>query len=70
MGQVGARVESPLTLLREYAAALRALLAGGPVSLQGRYVSLDEVALGWPADPAPPLYGGSVGPKSLAVIGA
>jgi alkanesulfonate monooxygenase SsuD/methylene tetrahydromethanopterin reductase-like flavin-dependent oxidoreductase (luciferase family) len=28
MGQVGARVESPVTLLREYVVALKALLAG------------------------------------------
>jgi alkanesulfonate monooxygenase SsuD/methylene tetrahydromethanopterin reductase-like flavin-dependent oxidoreductase (luciferase family) len=69
MGQVGARVESPLTLLREYAGALRALLAGGPVTVHGRYVSLDGVTLDWPPSPPPPLYGGSVGPKSLAVIG-
>ena len=32
MGQVGARAESPLTLLREYVDALRALLAGEPVT--------------------------------------
>ncbi len=69
MAQVGARAESPLTLLREYAEALRALLAGGPVTVAGRYVTLDAVELDWPASPAPQLYGGSVGPKSLAVIG-
>ena len=40
MAQVGARVESPLTLFREYAEALRALLAGGPVTVAGRYISL------------------------------
>src|SRR5215472_16597817 len=48
MGQVGARVESPLTLLREYLDALRALLRGERVTTQGRYVRLDDVALGWP----------------------
>ena len=36
MGQVGVRAESPLTLLREYVGALRALLAGDEVSTQGR----------------------------------
>lgn len=65
MGQVGARVASPLTLLREYATALAALLAGQRVSTQGRYVSLDDVALDWPPAPASPLLGGGVGPKSL-----
>src|SRR5581483_8617042 len=48
MGQVGARVESPLTLLREYLAARRALLRGERVSTDGRYVRLDRVALEWP----------------------
>src|ERR1043165_8722354 len=43
MGQVGARVESPMTLLREYLTALRALLRGERVSVSGRYVKLDEV---------------------------
>ena len=48
MGQVGVRAESPLTLLREYVGALRALLAGDEVSTQGRYVRLDRVRLGRP----------------------
>ncbi len=48
MGQVGARVESPLTLLGEYVTALRALLRGERVSTVGRYVRLDGVALDWP----------------------
>jgi alkanesulfonate monooxygenase SsuD/methylene tetrahydromethanopterin reductase-like flavin-dependent oxidoreductase (luciferase family) len=69
MAQVGARAESPLTLLREYAVALTALLTGEEVTQSGRYVHLDQVQLGWPPDPVPPLYGGAVGPKSLAVIG-
>src|SRR5215212_3311335 len=43
MGQVGARPESPMTLLREYASALRALLNGETVTTKGRYVHLDAV---------------------------
>src|SRR5262249_49035210 len=38
MGQAGARVESPMTLLREYTAALHALLHGETVTTRGRYV--------------------------------
>ena len=34
MGQVGARVASPLTLMREYVPALRALLAGESVTTE------------------------------------
>ena len=70
MGQVGARAASPMTLLREYAEALRALLAGEEVSVQGRYVQMDGVRLDWP--PAPDadqglLWLGGSGPKSLAL---
>lgn len=67
MGQVGGRVDSPLTLLREYATALRQLLAGERVSVDGRYVRLDEVALDWPPRSPPPLMLGGAGPKSLAL---
>jgi alkanesulfonate monooxygenase SsuD/methylene tetrahydromethanopterin reductase-like flavin-dependent oxidoreductase (luciferase family) len=69
MGQVGARAASPLTLLREYATALRALLAGESVTVQGRYVKLDAVKLDWPPAEVPPLYIGSTGPKTLALGG-
>ena len=53
MAQVGARVGSPLTLLEEYAGALRRLLDGDRVSVSGRYVNLDAVALNWPPDARP-----------------
>jgi 5,10-methylenetetrahydromethanopterin reductase len=69
MGQVGARVESPMTLLREYAGALRQLLNGEQVSVKGRYVTLDEVALDWPPLTAPALLLGGTGPKSLHLAG-
>lgn len=65
MAQVGARVGSPLSLLREYAEALRRLLAGERVTVHGRYVQLDDVALDWPPTPPPPLMLGGAGPKSL-----
>jgi alkanesulfonate monooxygenase SsuD/methylene tetrahydromethanopterin reductase-like flavin-dependent oxidoreductase (luciferase family) len=69
MGQVGSRAASPLTLLREYATALRALLRGEEVTAKGRYVNLDAVKLDWPPAEAPPLYVGSTGPKTLALGG-
>src|SRR3954453_16145657 len=47
MGQVGARVASPLTLLREYVDALHGLLGGDRLTVSGRYVRLDGVALDW-----------------------
>ena len=69
MGQVGARAASPLTLLREYATALRALLAGEEVTTEGRYVRLDRVKLDWPPEQAPPIVVGAMGPKTLALAG-
>jgi alkanesulfonate monooxygenase SsuD/methylene tetrahydromethanopterin reductase-like flavin-dependent oxidoreductase (luciferase family) len=69
MGQVGNRAASPLTLLREYATALRALLRGEEVTTKGRYVNLDAVRLDWPPAEVPPLYVGSTGPKTLALGG-
>jgi alkanesulfonate monooxygenase SsuD/methylene tetrahydromethanopterin reductase-like flavin-dependent oxidoreductase (luciferase family) len=70
MGQVGARAESPMTLLREHLDALRALLRGERVSTDGRYVKLDGVALDWPPAAAPEVLAGATGPRSLRLSGA
>jgi alkanesulfonate monooxygenase SsuD/methylene tetrahydromethanopterin reductase-like flavin-dependent oxidoreductase (luciferase family) len=48
MAQVGARVASPLSLLREYTTALSALLRGEALTVAGRYVTLSDVRLDWP----------------------
>lgn len=69
MGQVGARAASPLTLLREWVTALRALLAGEEVNTSGRYVSLDRVKLDWPPLTPPPIVVGASGPKTLQLAG-
>jgi alkanesulfonate monooxygenase SsuD/methylene tetrahydromethanopterin reductase-like flavin-dependent oxidoreductase (luciferase family) len=69
MSQVGARAESPLTLLREYTAALSALLRGETVTVHGRYVQLEDVALDWPPAVAPPLLVGGVRPRTVALAG-
>ncbi|AXE87108.1 LLM class flavin-dependent oxidoreductase [Streptomyces sp. Go-475] len=69
MGQVGARAESPVTLLREYIDALRALLRGERVTVDGRYVKLDDVSLGWPPLTAPEVLAGVTGPRSLRLAG-
>ncbi|CAM5242401.1 LLM class flavin-dependent oxidoreductase OS=Streptomyces alboniger OX=132473 GN=CP975_32530 PE=4 SV=1 [Streptomyces alboniger] len=69
MGQVGARAESPLTLLREHLDAMRALLAGERVTTEGRYVRLDGVALDWPPASAPAVYAGARGPRSVRLTG-
>ncbi|MGW3988200.1 LLM class flavin-dependent oxidoreductase [Streptomyces sp. NPDC004830] len=71
MGQVGARAESPVTLLREYLLALRALLDGERLTTHGRYVRLDGVALDWPPEgrASGGVLAGATGPKSLRLTG-
>lgn len=71
MGQAGARAASPLTLLREYLTALRALLRAERVTTDGRYVRLSDVALDWPpaADSAVPVLAGATGPGTLRLSG-
>jgi alkanesulfonate monooxygenase SsuD/methylene tetrahydromethanopterin reductase-like flavin-dependent oxidoreductase (luciferase family) len=67
MGQVGARVRSPLTLLREYVEALKALLAGETVTASGRYVTLTNVKLDYPPTGPTRIYAGATGPKTRAL---
>jgi alkanesulfonate monooxygenase SsuD/methylene tetrahydromethanopterin reductase-like flavin-dependent oxidoreductase (luciferase family) len=69
MRQVGAAVDSPMTLLREHTTAVRALLAGEEVSVSGRYVSLDAVKLDWPPATPPRLLVGARGPRTVALAG-
>ncbi|MEV6530293.1 LLM class flavin-dependent oxidoreductase [Streptomyces sp. NPDC051639] len=69
MGQVGARPESPLTLLREHLDALRALLRGERLSTRGRYVTLNDVALDWPPSTPVPVLAGATGPRTLRLAG-
>jgi alkanesulfonate monooxygenase SsuD/methylene tetrahydromethanopterin reductase-like flavin-dependent oxidoreductase (luciferase family) len=69
MGQVGARAASPLTLMREYVPALRALLAGQEVTTAGRYVSLDGVRLDWPPQVTPTVLVAGEGPKTVHLTG-
>jgi len=69
MGQVGARAASPMTLLREYASALRQLLRGETVTTKGSYVNLDGVRLDWPPAATPELLFGATGPKTLRLAG-
>ncbi|MBZ9645748.1 LLM class flavin-dependent oxidoreductase [Streptomyces sp. PSKA30] len=69
MGQVGARVESPVTLLREHLLALRALLNGERLTTEGRYVMLDDVALDWPPQTPVEVLAGATGPRTLRLSG-
>jgi alkanesulfonate monooxygenase SsuD/methylene tetrahydromethanopterin reductase-like flavin-dependent oxidoreductase (luciferase family) len=69
MRQVGAKPASQLMLLEEHVGAVRALLAGESVSLEGRYVRLRGVALDHPPAAVPPVSIGVRGAKSLELGG-
>jgi alkanesulfonate monooxygenase SsuD/methylene tetrahydromethanopterin reductase-like flavin-dependent oxidoreductase (luciferase family) len=69
MRQVGARADSPVTLLGEYLGALRGLLGGERLTVDGRYVKLDGVALDWPPLTPPPVFAAAAGPRTLRVSG-
>ncbi|MFK7916548.1 MAG: LLM class flavin-dependent oxidoreductase [Ilumatobacter sp.] len=69
MAQMGVRPGSPLTALEEVMTAVQRLLAGERVSVDGRYVTLQDVALEPAPHDAPPLLAGVRGPKSLALAG-
>jgi alkanesulfonate monooxygenase SsuD/methylene tetrahydromethanopterin reductase-like flavin-dependent oxidoreductase (luciferase family) len=69
MAQVGEQAASPMTLLREYTAALQALLAGDTVTVRGEYVRLDGVQLGWPPEHPPRLQVAAIRPRTLALAG-
>lgn len=69
MRQVGAKPASQLALLSETLEAVRALLAGATVSVEGRYVRLRDVALDHPPAVVPPVSVGVRGPRSLELAG-
>src|SRR5262245_51537759 len=69
MEQVCAKPASPLTLLREYATALRSLLAGERLTVDGRYVRLTDVALDWPPASTPAVHAAASGPRTLRLSG-
>ncbi|GAA1814328.1 LLM class flavin-dependent oxidoreductase [Luedemannella flava] len=69
MRQVGAWPASPLTLLSEYATAVRALLRGEPGPADGRYVRVSGVVLDEVPKVVPPVVLGVRRPKSIALAG-
>jgi 5,10-methylenetetrahydromethanopterin reductase len=69
MEQIDARPRDRLVALREVVGTVRALLHGATVSIDGDWVSLDDVALDRvPAFP-PQVFVGTTGPKGIAVAG-
>jgi 5,10-methylenetetrahydromethanopterin reductase len=69
MRQIGARPPDRLAALEETVAAVRALLAGEAVTVDGRHVHLDGVRLTHLPDQPPPVLIGTTGPRGLAAAG-
>lgn len=69
MQQMNAAVDSPLTVLEETFDAVQRLLAGERVTVEGRYVTLHDVALEAPPATKPLVSAGVRGPKSLEIAG-
>ena len=70
MAQMNEVRASPLTMMDETVDAVRRLLRGERLSVEGRYVTLDDVALDQPPEVVPPISVGVRGPKSLTLSGA
>jgi alkanesulfonate monooxygenase SsuD/methylene tetrahydromethanopterin reductase-like flavin-dependent oxidoreductase (luciferase family) len=69
MRQIGVKVASPMTYLREYLVCLSALLRGETVTYAGRYVSLTDVCLEWPPTSNTELLAAATGPRTLELSG-
>jgi alkanesulfonate monooxygenase SsuD/methylene tetrahydromethanopterin reductase-like flavin-dependent oxidoreductase (luciferase family) len=67
MEQIGAGTRRRFAALGEATDALRRLLAGEPVSVEGDSVSLRDVRLGFPPGEVPPVLLGVTGPVGLAI---
>ncbi len=69
MDQVGAGVPHKLALLEETIGAVRAILRGEEVSVDGRAIRLENIRLVHPPHQPPPVIAGVIGPRSLELSG-
>lgn len=69
MAQIGAAPRSSLKSLSETIPAIRRLLNGEMVSVQGEQVKLDKVQMHMPVNSVPPLYVGAMREKTLRLAG-
>lgn len=69
MNRVGVTTTSPLALLAETFIAVRTLLSGAQLDLDGRAVHIEALRLVHPPTAVPPLIAGVKGPKSLELAG-
>ncbi len=66
---LGVRTSSTLAVMRDYLFALRTLLGGGVLDLDGEAVTLRGVQLGIDPPPETPVYLGALGPEMLRLGG-
>jgi alkanesulfonate monooxygenase SsuD/methylene tetrahydromethanopterin reductase-like flavin-dependent oxidoreductase (luciferase family) len=69
MRQIGAYPRSQLAALEEVTQAVRGLLHGEKVTMNGGHVHLEKVKLEFPPQVVPPIQLGVRGPKSLSLSG-
>jgi alkanesulfonate monooxygenase SsuD/methylene tetrahydromethanopterin reductase-like flavin-dependent oxidoreductase (luciferase family) len=69
MRQIDARPPDRLAALEEVVSAVRALLSGSNVSVDGAFVHLHDVQLRHVPDPPPAILIGTTGPRGLAMAG-
>jgi alkanesulfonate monooxygenase SsuD/methylene tetrahydromethanopterin reductase-like flavin-dependent oxidoreductase (luciferase family) len=69
MREVGAAVPNQLALLEETISAVRAILRGEDVTVDGRAIHLEGMRLVHPPQQVPPVIAGVIGPRSLELSG-
>lgn len=69
MKQIGAAPKSSLKALEETVTAVRSLLRGETVTLQGDHVRMQDVKMNLTPQQAPPLFVGAIREKSLQLAG-
>jgi 5,10-methylenetetrahydromethanopterin reductase len=69
MAQIGSVPASPLKALDETVSAVRRLLSGEMVTMEGGWVHLDQVRMQLTPESVPPLYVGAMREKSLRLAG-
>jgi 5,10-methylenetetrahydromethanopterin reductase len=67
MRQIGSLPSSQLVAFEETVDAIRRLMDGESVTVEGRHVRLTDVKLTFPPSPRPPIVAGVTGPKSIDI---
>jgi 5,10-methylenetetrahydromethanopterin reductase len=65
----GLTTEKPIKAVRDYVSAMRGLLTGEPVAMQGLTFALDNARLAFRPDQQPPIYLAPMGPQMLRLSG-